>query len=204
MELATLIQFPVTGIILVLTILTSVMAFRDPSLMEKLIGYPYREFHQKEWFRFISSGLVHANFIHLGLNMYVLFGFGPIVEAQVGSAGFFFLYLISLIAGSVPGIIRHRDDVGYKSLGASGAISGVMLAFILFYPDMPLQFILIPIPIKGWIMGVLFIVISIVLSMRGVGRINHDAHLFGALGGAVMAMLLNTPLVLDNMRSLIG
>lgn len=109
---------------------------------------------------------------------------------NLGHWQFALLYVVSLIVGSVPGLAQHKDDSWYNSVGASGAISGVVLSAIIMSPEIGIGLLFIPGHIPGWIFALLFLAFSFFASFRKIGNIAHDAHLFGAIAGIVMTVLL--------------
>jgi len=171
-------------------------AWQRPDVHRKLMLNPYATFHEKQFSRLITSGFVHNNGMHLFLNLFTLYFFGGAIEkifmAYFGDTGNFLyllLFLTAVIVANIPTLIKHKDQPNYNSLGASGGVSALVLAFILFDPlqDLCLYAILC---LPGYALGGLFIVYSIVMSKRGADNINHDAHLFGALYGIVFILLL--------------
>lgn len=159
-----------------------------PAMLEKGMMIPHRVFRQKTWYELISSGFLHAGIGHLFLNMFVLFFFGPILEQAIGQAHFLMLYFSGLIASSLPSLIMHRDNPGFATLGASGAVESVLFGFILLYPLQPVYIMFIPIGIPSIIFGISFLIYSIYAS-KGGGKINHEAHIAGALWGIIYLLL---------------
>lgn len=143
-----------------------------------------------EKIRMISSGFLHVDYIHLGLNMYALYLFGGIVDATLGTVGFLIIYFGSLLAGSLYSFSYHKKEPYYSAVGASGAVSGVVYSCIMLFPEIELGLILIPIPIPGYIFGVLYLLYSIYGMKNRVGNIGHSAHLGGAIGGFAFTLLL--------------
>lgn len=183
---------PVSIIILGANILLSLRALQDPVLMQKLIMRPQQVLERREWYRVLSSGFIHGSIPHLAFNMLTFYflSLSPGMEPFLGTIPFIILYFGSLIGASVPSLIIHGKNPVYQSLGASGAISGIVMAFILILPDAPLNFFFIPIDIPAWLVGIGYIAFSFIASLRGVGRIAHDAHLFGALAGIVILVIM--------------
>jgi len=184
----------ITLAIVILTCLVSLAAMNNGKLLDDLIFYPPAIANRNQYYRFITHGLIHADFIHLAFNMVALYSFGEALEKQLFSSScifgnmgklfFLLLYLGGLIVASVPDYFRHKDDYHYRSLGASGAVSGVIFAAIVLIPKLPIGFIFLPnIDIPGYIFGAAYLVISAVLDKRGGGNINHGAHFWGAMFG---------------------
>ncbi|MFK7970922.1 MAG: rhomboid family intramembrane serine protease [Bacteroidia bacterium] len=187
---------PLSFVLFVLTILTSIMALQNQQVMERMVMHPFTVKREKEWFRLLSSGFIHSNWLHLGVNAYTYYFFGPAIEIILGTWAFLAIYFGSMIIASIPSMIQHSDNALYRSLGASGAISGLVTALIMVEPDLPLElFFFIPMP--AWFLGIGFIVFSFVASIRGLGKIAHDAHLFGALAGIVITTIMR-PDVAEN------
>lgn len=194
MNIQLFFQAPVASCIFVITILTSLMAFKDGNLKYRFMLNPPRVFKEKDWKPLFTSGLIHSDWWHLIFNMLAFYFFAFFLEIAIGHWQFAILYILSLLAGSLPSLIRHKDDSGYYTLGASGAISGVVFAAIMINPDTKLGLLFLPIEFPGWLFALLFVGVSLFASMRGGGKINHDGHLFGAIGG-VLSLLLLHPVV---------
>nr|MCU0355348.1 rhomboid family intramembrane serine protease [Cytophagales bacterium] len=135
-------NFSVTVILVVLTVLASLYAWNRPDIMEKWMMNPYRVDKRREYYRFFTSGFIHADYIHLTFNMLALYSFGEAMErvfAQLfggnGTWAFLALYLLGIVVSDVPTYYKHRSNSDYNSLGASGGVSSVVFAFILFYPQ---------------------------------------------------------------------
>ena len=197
----------ITLIILAITCLVSAIALTNNELQNKLLFYPYGVETNRELYRYFTSGLVHGSWLHLGINMYVLFMFGQTVEKyygfHFGSIGpylYLLMYLGSLLISDIPTFFKHRNNPVYRSLGASGAVSGVVFSFILFDPNQSLMFIFLPIPIKAWILGILYLIYSVWAGKRQMDNINHDAHLYGALFGLTFTLALKPSLALDLLK----
>ncbi len=161
--------------------------------MSKAIMWPYGVKRNKEYFRFISSGFLHADFVHLFFNMFTLFFFGSALEKifEVYNLGgiyaYLSLYILGLIVSDLPSYFKHKDDQGYHSLGASGAVSAVVFAVILFNPWGSI-YLYGAIKISALVYAVLYIVYCIYMGKQGNDNINHDAHLWGAIFGFVFAI----------------
>lgn len=181
----------ITLIIIIITVLVSVSAFSNEKIMNDLIFYPPAVYHDRQWYRFFTCGLIHADIMHLAFNMYALFLFGKAVEEnfqfmfhEKGKALYLVMYVMALIVCLLPTYSRHKTDTHYRSLGASGAVSAVIFASILLEPTRGMGLIIIPgIYIPGFIFGFLYLGISSYLDRRGGGNINHSAHIWGAFFG---------------------
>ena len=173
------------------TIALSVFAFNNEKAMDKLLLYPYRLNRNGDYYTIVSSGFIHADIPHLLFNIFSFYFFAFSLESIVGSIIFFWIYFGSMIAASIPSSVTHKHDPTYRTLGASGAISGVIFAYVLYEPDQYFQLLLLPIPIPSPVFAILFLVGSYFASKRGGDNINHDAHIYGAISGAALALLLD-------------
>lgn len=197
MQGSVLLKAPVTMSLIILTGLISYQAFSNSEMYYKLIFNPYLIQKRKEWYRFWSYGLLHANWIHLLLNLFVLFGFGVSVEmaykdifGQMGSLYFLLLYISGLAASSLFDYFKHRNNYAYNAVGASGAVSAVLFTAILFFPTQNIYIYGI-IPIPAVIAGVLYLFYSYYMARKGNDNIGHDAHFWGAVWGILFTSLLN-------------
>ena len=184
--------------ILIITVLVSFMAFNNQELRHKLIFNPFIIKKKNEYHRFITSGLIHADWMHLIFNMIVIFYFSFTIEGYylqlfedklIAKYYFLFLYIGGLIISDLPSYFKHKDNYYYNSLGASGATSSVLFAFILFQPWSMLYFFGI-IPIPAILFGIGFLWYSSHMSKKSVDNINHDAHFYGAVWGVVFTLII--------------
>jgi len=148
--------------------------------------------------RMVSSGFLHADWMHLGFNMYALYLFGKIVAVDFGNIYFVLIYFGSLLAGSMYSFGQNKKDDYYSAIGASGAVSGIVFSAIILYPEMELIMFPIPIPLPGYVFGIGYLVYSIYGMKNKVGNIGHSAHLGGAMGGFVLTLLLRPSVVSNN------
>lgn len=171
-------------------------AWQKPAVHQRLMLNPYKVQNQKQFDRLLTSGFVHNNGIHLFLNLFTLYFFGGAIEkiffiyfGQLGNVYYLTLFLSAIVVANLPTYFKHRKHSHYNSLGASGGVSALVLAFILFDPlrDLCLYAVLC---LPGYILGAVFIAYSIIMGKRGQDNINHDAHLFGALYGLVFIIFL--------------
>ncbi len=161
----------------------------NPELIDRWAFKPFRVVREREWSRWLTAGFVHVNGMHLAFNMITLYFFGPYVEAVMGPWNFLVVYLGSELTANALTFWKHRDAPQYSAVGASGAISGVLFAFCLFEPFAMLG-IMFVIPMPAILFAVLYVVLSIYASKREIGRVAHEAHLGGALGGLALTILL--------------
>lgn len=187
----------ITYILIGITVLISLMAFSNETLMSKLIFNPYVIDKRKQYYRFITAGFIHADFFHLFFNMYALFLFGGIVENKLidlfGINGiwiYLLLYISALVMSSTFSYYKYKENPHYNALGASGAVSAVLFASIIIYPSMKLMIMPIPIPISSYILGPLYLTYSYYMGRNGKDNIGHDAHFFGAIWGIIFILIL--------------
>ncbi len=201
---------PIASFIFALTVGLSIYAFSNSQLYGKMMLHPYTVYRDRsKWGMIITSGLIHKDWSHLLFNMITFYFFGFALEsllvAQSGPIGHLYfggIYVIALVLSDIPTILQQKDNYGYNSLGASGAISAILFSFILFYPKTML-YIFFAIPIPAFVFGFLYLGYCIWASKNARDGINHDAHLFGALTGLVLTILLY-PWVLTHFASQFG
>ncbi len=150
---------------------------------------------RKQHYRVFTSSFLHVDFFHLLFNMTTLLFFGPTVESILGTTGFLVVYFGAILVSGIVSFYANRENLVYSSIGASDAVSGVVLSYCLFYPLNNIYIMFIPIGIPAIIYGVLFIVISARLMGREGNRIAHEGHLGGAIGGVVLTVLLRPEIV---------
>jgi len=184
---------PITLIIIAITCIVSFMALNNRKLMDDLLLWPPAIKRSREYHRLVTYGLVHADFGHLLFNMLTLFFFGRMMESyytqELGTFGFVLFYLGALVVSILPTYLKNRDNPNYHSLGASGAVSAVLFAFILFAPWSSILVLIVPMP--AILYAVLYVVYSVYMDRTGRDNINHSAHLWGAAYGVVFTVLLN-------------
>jgi membrane associated rhomboid family serine protease len=171
------------GIIFALTLVVSIIGLSKPKLVEALLLRPYWLVRNNEYYRLITSGFVHADIGHLVFNLLTFYFFAFPLESAIGTERFVALYFIGLVLSDLGTWVKHRNDADYASLGASGAILAVLFASIVYFPDQSLFIIPIPVPIPAPLFAVLYLAYSWWSSRQNRGRINHDAHIGGALTG---------------------
>lgn len=181
---------PVAAIIFIFTIITSVYAFYDTSTFGKFMLHPYSIARGSKVYTLITSGLIHANWMHLFFNLFTFYFFAFKLEMTIGSWRFGLLYFLGLVLSDIPTIIKHKEHFWYNSLGASGAISAVLFSYILFDPLTKLMIFPLPIPIPAVLFAILYLVYCMYMSKNSRDNINHDAHFFGAITGLIVTVLL--------------
>lgn len=192
-----MISFSITLIIVIITCLVSFAAFNREKLMNDLIFWPAGIQRNRQYYRYITYGLIHADMIHLFFNMLALYTFGIYIEnglfsspdlfGQNGKLFFLVLYISAIIISPIPDFFIHRNNPDYRALGASGAVSAVVFAGIMLQPKNIISFYFIPIP--GYIGGILFLALSVYLGKRGKDNIGHGAHFTGAVYGLIFTII---------------
>jgi membrane associated rhomboid family serine protease len=199
----TLLKTPIAWLIFILTIFTSLMAlFKKPKLYSQFIYQPWSVLREKKFYTLLTSGFIHADLSHLILNSIAYYFFAFTVARVVGPVQFAAIYLGSMVIADLPSLYKQRNNPDYYSLGASGAISGIIFSYVLFFPHSKIYLLLIPFGIPAPIFAIGFILISYYLSKRNRSRINHEAHLWGALAGMILTFLLNSQFFLYRLREL--
>jgi membrane associated rhomboid family serine protease len=201
----------VTLIIIAITVLVSVMAFSNRELYRRLAFNAYDIKQFRNGYRFLSYAVVHADWVHLLVNMLVFYSFGRVVEmyyqALWGTKGIFY-YLLLYIGGTVfsttPAYAKHKDDYTYTAVGASGAVSAVVFASIIFDPLSKIYFFMIPIGIPAVIFGILYLAYSWYMAKKNVDNVGHDVHFWGAVFGFVFTLALKPSLSLHFINMLKG
>lgn len=210
--MAQLLNAPITLALLVLNLGVSGYALMaDPTLIRELSFQPRRIREHGEYYRFLTAGFVHASGTHLAFNMITFFFFGPLLERILGAGAFLILYFGSELVAHALTFAVHRDDPGYSAVGASGAVSGIVFAFCVFFPLRNLYlFFALPIPAILFAFGYVF---GSIYAMRGGrqrgigGGIAHEAHVGGALAGIVLTIALeprSVQVFLESIQSLWG
>lgn len=181
----------ISAIILVVTLGISYYALaKDASLIERFLLYPYKMVRENNYLPLITHGLVHGSFLHMIVNMYVFYVFSFNLEKTIGNISFAIIYLGSLVISGAISTYKKKDRPDYRSLGASGAISGLLFSFILFYPQAQLLLFFV-IPIDAWMFALLFLAGSYYAARNNLmPRIDHEAHFWGAIAGLVLTIVL--------------
>jgi membrane associated rhomboid family serine protease len=186
---------PVASFIFAITIACSLLAFSNESLYGKMMLHPYSVYRKTNVYTLITSGLIHKDWMHLIFNMISYFFFAFQLEQYIGHWQFGLLYIASLILSDLPSVAKHKNDFWYNSLGASGAVSAVIFSYILFNPMQGMYIIPFPFPIKAIIFGILYLVYCSYASKYSRDNINHEAHLYGALCGLFITIILDPKIV---------
>ena len=187
-----------TILIIVVTAIVSVLCFNGRLDFGALKFNAYDVWHRRQWHRMLAYGLVHAGWGHLFFNMLTLFFFGDVVEKYFGAAFgqpagtilYIVLYVSALAVSTVGDLLKNKDNPMYNAVGASGAVSAVLFASILFEPKMGIYIYLIPIPVPGYIFAPLYLAYCWYMAKRNMDNIGHTAHFWGAVYGFVFPLLL--------------
>ncbi len=192
----------ITFLIILITAITSFLAFNNKETFYNLKFNAYLINHNKQYYRFFSYGLIHVDWMHLLVNMFVLFSFGTAVESSFAehfdlksNLYFVLLYIGGILFSTLPAFGKYKNDDSYNAVGASGAVAAVLFSAIIMKPDMSIMFVFFPIPIPAYIFGVLYLVYSAYMAKKADDNIGHDAHFWGAIFGLVFTIALNPAFV---------
>ena len=187
----------ITYIIIGITVITSLMAFNNQKLLSDLMFNAYVIDQRKQYFRFVSSGLIHADLGHLFFNMFTLYFFGTAVEnsfrvmfPEMASTLYILLYISGLIMSSLFSFFKHKENPHYNALGASGAVSAILFCSIMIYPTMGISIYFLP-GTPAYIFGPLYLMYCVYMAKRGMDNIGHEAHFFGAVWGILYIVVLH-------------
>lgn len=179
-------------LIMALTVGISLLGlYQMPRIIDMCLFRPYYFSRKRQYSTIILSGFVHADVGHLLFNMFTFYFFAFPLERFLGTAPFLILYFFGLVVSHSCTLYKHRNNPGYASLGASGAISAVLFAYIVYFPTTTLMIMPIPVPIPAFVFAIGYVAYSYWASVQNKGRINHDAHLCGALSGVAFVALTN-------------
>lgn len=201
-------MFFVTYTIIGVTVLISMMAFSRPNMFAEFMMNPYKVKSRGQYYRFITSGFIHQNHMHLILNMFSLYFFGRVIEivfgmvfGSWGPVYYIALYIIAIVVSDLPSYLKHKDNPGYNSLGASGGVAAVIFASIVFQPIQKICLFL-AICMPGFILGTAYIIYSYYQGKKSNDNINHDAHLYGAVFGFIFCVVLYPPSLMSFVRQI--
>lgn len=194
----------ITIIIIIATVLVSFSAFSRRELLYRFEFNPYLVAHSKQYYRIVTHALIHADWMHLLVNMFVLFNFGRVVErlflGLFGIKGAFFfvlLYIGGVLFAALPGYKKHQNNPGYNAVGASGAVSAVLFSSIIMMPMSKISIFPIPIGIPAFIFGIIYLAYEYYSAKNSNDHIAHDAHYWGALFGVGFTIILEPKLLLN-------
>ena len=183
-----LANYPVTLVLIAVNVIISLIAMNNQDVLSKTIMWPYGVKRYNQFYRFITSGFIHADYMHLFFNMFTLLFFGQVVEVYFsiyglgGNIAYLALYFLGLIASDLPTYLKQKDNYNYHCLGASGAVSAIVFAAVVFDPWGSI-YLYGALKISALVYAVLYIVYCVAMARRGGDNINHDAHLWGSLFG---------------------
>ena len=188
-------EAPVTLILIAVNVIFSIIGFSNAAMVDKTIMWPYYVKKEKQYYRFITSGFLHADWMHLFFNMFTLYFFGRNVEVVFASYGlggnvsYLALYFLGLVISDIPSYLKHQDDYNYRALGASGAVSAVVFAAIIFSPWSSI-YLYGAIRISALLYAVLYIAYCVYMGRKNHDNVNHDAHLWGSIFGLAFTVIL--------------
>ncbi|MCC6460242.1 MAG: rhomboid family intramembrane serine protease [Saprospiraceae bacterium] len=192
------------------TVAFSIWTFNNPDAHLKCRHWPYAEYHDGEYYRWLTSGFIHGDQMHLLFNMVTLLFFGPAVEhefmvqfPEIGRLLFVVFYLMSIVASSQATYFHYRDVQSFSSVGASGGVSAVLFASILMIPGMEIRPMLFPLGIPGFIYAVFYLWYSTQAARRGNDNIDHVAHIFGSIFGFLFPLVLKPMLFLGFLEGMV-
>ncbi len=184
--------------------MVSIPAFTNRHLFDQFKHHPYTEKREKQYYRWLTSGFLHGSWVHLGINMYVFYEFGRHVEhwykgmfgPTMGAILFLVMYLLTIVLADTPTYFKYQDNPNYSAIGASGGVSGILFAFILFMPwSMLGLFFVVPIP--AIVFGVLYLWYESWSAKNSRDNIGHDAHFWGAVAGVVITIIYRPTIFID-------
>ena len=195
-----------TLILVILNVAASFYAWDKKDMYYKWMMNPYKVKRENQYYRFISSGFIHGDWMHLAFNMIALYSFGKHLEGQLYSFTgqyylfyYFGIYFLALIISEIPTYLKHKDNTNYNSLGASGAVSAIIFACVILDPLSKLELYFI-FKLPAFIFGILYLIYSYYSSKKMSGGVNHDAHLYGAVFGIVAILLIHPPALSEFFR----
>ena len=196
---------PAATLLLAAILLVSVVGlYVAPWFIEGNLFRPYWLVSQREYSTLVTSAFIHADLAHLFFNAFTFWAFGFALEGEIGTAKFLALYFLGLLASDAGTYFKHRNDASYRSLGASGAILAVLFASIVYFPSRSIFILPIPVPIPAPLFAVAYLAYTYYASRQARGRVNHDAHLAGALAGVAFVALADPDALGRALRLLIG
>jgi membrane associated rhomboid family serine protease len=185
------INSPSATVIFIVTIAISLYTiYKNNRLLYAWVLRPPQVYYNKQFHLIITSGFLHADLMHLMFNMFTFYFFGFNLESAIGTPFFLIIYFGSMILSVISTILKKKDDNNYSSLGASGAISGIVFASVMVSPNSSMMIMPIPIPMPAYIFAILYLIWSYFTAKKANDMINHEAHFWGALSGIILMVLL--------------
>ncbi len=198
-------------VILLITGVVSYMAFGNRELFDRLKFNAWYIKRDNEWYRFLSYALLHADWGHLLINMFVLWSFSNTVFiffqrdfGQMANFYFLLLYIGGIAFSTLYDYAKQRNNIYYNAVGASGAVAAVLFSSIILYPAGEIFFIFFPVGIPSWLFGILYLIYSVYMGKRNVDNIGHNAHFWGAIYGIVFTIIINPDYLRMFFRYLLG
>ena len=198
-------------IIIAITVITSIIAWNNADLFYKLKFNPFLANERKEYWRLVSYGLIHADWLHLGINMFVLYSFGNVVIQYFdflfpGKSILFYLilYIGGLAISVAPAFGKHKNNSLYNAVGASGAVSAVLFSSIVFSPMNKIYLFPIPFGVPAVVFGILYLVYSAYMNKKAKDNVGHDAHFWGGIYGFLLTFTLKPDLFFHFINEIFG
>jgi membrane associated rhomboid family serine protease len=195
---------PAAALLLALILLASLAGFARPALIDRCLLRPWAVLHERRLAGLLTSGFVHADLGHLIFNAISFWAFAFPLERRIGSGRFVALYLCGLLGSALATCWRHRDDPRYRSLGASGAILAVLFASVLYFPFASIYLLLLPVPIPAPLFALGYLAYTVYAARQGGSRVNHDAHLSGALIGLAFVLCTDAGQAASAVRAMVA
>ena len=187
---------PAAALLLATMLIASLLAlYRLPALLDRHLFRPYWFWPRQQFATLVTSAFLHADLPHLLFNAFTFWAFAFSLERQIGTLRFIALYAFGLLVSSAGTWLMHRREPGYQTLGASGAILAVLFAAIVYTPSQSIFILPIPVPIPAPLFALAYLAYSVWASRQARGRVNHDAHLGGAVAGVLFVLLTDTPAI---------
>ena len=202
---ALLNDTPGAALILAIMVAASLFGlFRAPAMVERNLFRPHWLLPRNQWHTLLTSGFLHADMMHLLFNAFTFWAFGFGLERTIGTPAFLALYFFGLLVSDAGTWLKHRHEPEYRSLGASGAILAVLFASIVYHPRSSIFILPIPVPIPAPIFALCYLAYSWWAARQARGRVNHDAHIAGAIAGVAFVAVTDWPALLRALQSFVG
>lgn len=177
---------------------------KAPMMVERNLFRPHWLVPRRQYATLVTSGFLHADLTHLLFNAFTFWAFGFGLERTIGTPAFLALYFFGLLVSDAGTWVTHRHDPAYRSLGASGAILAVLFASIVYHPSSSIFILPIPFPIPAPLFALGYLAYSWYAARAARGRVNHDAHLAGAVAGVVFVALTDWPTLSQAVRTFLS